>query len=197
MKKIISAIFATFILSAVSSTALFAQKFDMRVGGSFIFEKALGDINDFADFSMGGEVVLQTGLPILENLDLGVSLRASFNKCLMKDTEVEALTDMRFSLGAYTILPFADGKFNIVPEIGYGVVMNYPKVTGSLVGNVKDKYIDQMVQAAIGLRFASPNLLDGRLEFELAPTYTMCFEKGAFVQYAGGRVGVLFKFLDK
>lgn len=180
---------------------------DMRAGAFLNFEPAAGDLSEFVMSSIGGGASFEAGIPLplfshnslihglLENF--GTSFKMTFDGGIMKDTIMNSLFSMRYTLGAYTRIPLTGNMFSIVPEINYGLVLNFPKVSGDNAKYVKNVYVDQVLQFGAGVRFSHSNMLNGNLEFEFTPTYSLSPELGSSVHYIGFRFGALYKFPNK
>ncbi|MCQ2241107.1 hypothetical protein [Treponema sp.] len=180
---------------------------DMRAGAFFNFEPAAGELSEFVFSSIGGGTSFEAGIPLplfsqntvihglLENF--GASFRMTFDGGIMKGTSIDSLFTMRYTLGAYTRIPLPWNMFSIVPEIDYGLVFNFPKASGVGAKYVESVYVDQILQLGAGVRFSHPEMLNGNLEFEFTPTYSLSPESGSSVHYIGFRLGVLYKFADR
>lgn len=169
---------------------------DMRVGAFFNFEPAAGDLSEFVKSSIGGGASFEAGIPLpfLENF--GLTFRMTFDGGIMKDSSLDSLFSMRYTFGAYTRIPFAGNMFAVVPEINYGLLLNLPKVSGNGSESLKNVYVDQLLQFGAGLRFSHPDMLNGKLEFEFTPTYSLSPELGSLIHYIGFRAGALYRFAD-
>lgn len=180
---------------------------DMRAGAFFNFEPAAGDLSEFISSTMGGGASFEAGIPLplfSENTvvhsllnNFGASFRMAFDGGLMKDTNVDSIFSMRYTLGAYTRIPLPGNMFSIVPEIDYGIVLNFPKASGDGAKYVETVYADQILQFGAGVRFSHQKMAKGNLEFELTPTYSLSPESGSTLHYIGFRFGALYKFADK
>lgn len=180
---------------------------DMRAGAFFNFEPAAGDLQDFVSSTIGGGASFEAGIPLpfgsensvilglLENF--GASFRVAFDKGIMKDTSIDSIFSMRYTAGAYTRIFIPGNMFSIVPEIDYGFVFNLPKASGISSRYVKGFYVDQILQFGAGLRFSHPEMVNGNLEFDFTPTYSISPESGSSVHYIGFRLGASYKFADR
>lgn len=203
MKKFFTLLFVVLLTSQVFAQTEVETKpsviKDIRAGVNIGFEPALGDLSEFVFSTIGGGASVEVGIPLFPSVDnfllnnFGVSFRTAFNGAIMKDTNIESLFNMRFILGAYTRIPVGD-LVTIVPEIGYGVAVNFPGVRNNNAGIVKSCYADQIIEVGVGVRFAHENLLNGNLEFEFTPTYTLCPEENNAAHYLGVRIGALYRF---
>lgn len=180
---------------------LFSFISNVKVGGFFNFEPAVGPLREFVSSTIGGGLSVEAGIPLLVEKDaifpfsllqnFGVSFRAVFDGYLMKETHVDSIFSMRYSVGAYTRINIGD-MFAVVPNLDYGLAVNLPKVRGEGASLVKKAYADQMLQIGCGVRFAHEKVLNRKLEFDLTPTYTLCPESGTAVHYLGFRFGALY-----
>lgn len=180
---------------------------DMRAGSFFNFEPAAGDLSEFVFSSIGGGASFEAGIPLplfseipfvhglLDNF--GVSFRMAFDDGIMKDTDIDSIFSMRYTLGAYTRIQLPGNMFSIVPEIDYGLALNFPKASGEGAKYVGNVYVDQVLQFGAGIRFAHQKMANGNLEFDFTPTYSLSPEYGSSVYYIGFRFGALYKFADK
>lgn len=170
---------------------------DMSAGAFFNFEPAAGELSEFVMSSIGGGVSFEAGIPLpfLENF--GVSFRMTFDGGIMNDPIIDSLFSMRYTIGAYTKIPLPGNMFSIVPEIDYGLVFYFPEASGDVAKYLKNVYVDQILQLGAGIRFSHPVILNGNLEFEFTPTYSLSPESGSSVHHIGFRIGVLYKFTDK
>lgn len=180
---------------------------DMRAGAFFNFEPAAGGLHEFVFSTIGGGASFEAGVPLttyedetfINNIlnNFGLSFRMAFDGGLMKETNITSLFSMRYMAGVYTRIPLPGDMFSIVPEIGYGIVFNFPKATGDGAQYVKKLYVDQVLQFGAGVRFSHPQMVNGNLEFEFTPTYTLSPEFVSPVHYIGFRLGASYKFADK
>ncbi|MBQ0051980.1 MAG: hypothetical protein KBT11_07950 [Treponema sp.] len=180
---------------------------DMRAGAFFNFEPAAGDLREFVSSTIGGGASFEAGIPLplfgeipfvhglLENF--GASFRMAFDGGIMKDTHIDSIFSMRYTLGAYTRIPLPGNLFTIVPEFDYGFAVNLPKASGDGSKYVNSVYVDQIMQFGAGVRFSHPRMVNGDLEFEFTPTYSLSPESTSSVHYIGFRLGALYKFADK
>lgn len=180
---------------------------DMRAGAFFNYEPAAGELQDFVYSTIGGGASFEAGIPLpfgsensvllglLENF--GASFRVAFDKGVMKDTSIDSIFSMRYTAGAYTRIFIPGNMFSVVPEIDYGLVFNLPNASGISSKYVSGVYVDQILQFGAGLRFSHPEMVNGNLEFDFTPTYSMSPESGSSVHYIGFRLGASYKFADK
>lgn len=203
MKKFFTLLFVVLLTSQVFAQTEGEKKpsfiKDIRAGANFGFEPALGDLSEFVFSTIGGGASVEVGIPLFPSVDnfllnnFGVSFRTAFNGAIMKDTNIGSLFNMRFILGAYTRIPVGD-FVTIVPEIGYGVAVNFPGVRNTDIGTVNSCYADQIIEVGVGVRFTHEKLLNGDLEFEFTPTYMLCPETNNAAHYLGARIGALYRF---
>lgn len=203
MKKFFTLIFVVLLTSQVFAQTEVEKKpsfiKDVRVGVNAGFEPALGDLSEFVFSTIGGGASVEVGIPLFPKINnfllnnFGVSFRTAFNGAIMKDTNIASLFNMRFILGVYTRIPLGN-VVTLVPEIGYGIAVNFPGLKNKDAGIVQPCYADQVIQVGVGVRFAHEKLLNGNLEFEITPTYTLCPETNNAAHYLGARIGALYRF---
>ena len=176
---------------------------DMKVGVYGSMTPALGELGNYVSSSLGGGVAFEMGMPLYIGEDapeimnifkrFGFSAHVSGNSNPVKNDLLSSMWNLQATLGIYVRLDLPVSGLAVVPEVDYGMIMNFPKANPAYGNTLASLYVDQLVQFGIGIRYAPPSLLDRKLEFEVAPTYTLCTEKGNMLQYAGGRVGVLYR----
>ena len=178
----------------------------LRAGIFGSYTPAIGSLSDYVSSGIGGGLSLECDFPLkagenpsglVKILKLfGFSFRASGNINPVKVETLSSMWNAQASLGLYARLPlFVEGLY-FQPELDYGVVMNFPSLNPAYPDNeLSAMYIDQLIQLGLGIRYSNEKILNGRLEFEFAPTYTFCAEKSYSVNYIGGRLGVIYSIL--
>lgn len=180
---------------------------DMKVGGFFNYEPAAGDLREFVSSTIGGGAAFEAGIPLplfeettfIHNVfdNFGASIKMTYDCGIMKDTSIDSIFNMRYMAGVYSRISLPGEMFSVVPEINYGITLNFPKASGEGAKYVKKVYVDQILQLGTGIRFSHQKMLDGKLEFDFTPTYSFSPEAGYSVHYVGFRFGAMYKFADK
>lgn len=179
----------------------------LKVGGYFDFNPVLGKLTNYFGINMGGGIAVEYNLPIsvsedlslgflLENL--GISGRFSIGNYTRKNKTESPFTSMlnlRFQAGVFTVIPISNFGLSFVPDISLGAILNMPKLNPEYNNSLpKNIYCDMLMTISLGGRYANENLLEGKLEFELSPEYSIAFEKGNTLHYLGFRFGILYNF---
>lgn len=183
--------FSDFMASGESSSGI-----GLRAGVYGGFQPTIGGLSEFVFGTMGGGVGVEYDIITIPDTDIavGASVHAGANIGFIKSDLISSLVNVQAFGGAYVRIPIGMSGFIIQPGLEYGITANFPKVNEEYPGNeLKSCYWDQTVQAAVSVRY-SPAALDGLLEFEAAPVYTLCTEKSEVLHYIGVRIGVMVNF---
>ncbi len=197
MKKIYK-IFTAALLCSFLAVNAFAQENPASKEGSPLavglyasYNPALGALSDYISAGIGGGLSVEYQLTDF----LGLVVRAEGNYNPVKVETLSSMWSAKASFGVFASIPlFASGLY-FVPEVDYGAMLNFPTLNPEYPENkLESMYVDQLLMAALGLRYSSEKIMGGRLAFDLAATYTFCTEEGNFANYVGGRAGITFKF---
>lgn len=190
MKKIFLSIL---ILLTISSVAFAQKDSSFRVGGAFAFEMTTGDLSEFVGTHVGGGVQAEydLGLSLPSFMKVGISAKVMANFGSLKDDILLSMWNLQIAPGVYGRFGFGD--LAIQPEISYGVQMNFLKQNPEYNNKIDSMYLDQMIEAAVGIRYSPKKLLNGALEFGVTPFYVFCPEKNYSASYFGANVFVFYK----
>lgn len=199
MKKIVTVMCAflalTFIIFAQEAGADAGKKesvIPVRIGGYGSFQPAFGSLKDFVKFNAGGGAAVEVGLPYTGMMGIGVSGHAEFNTNPVKVDSLLSVWNMQYYVGGYLSIPFGVTGISFHPEFDYGVVCYFPKKSPDYDGALKSTYVDQLLKVDLGFRYSNPKFA-GKLEFELAPTFSFTPEKKGSGVFIGGRLGILYR----
>lgn len=185
------------MLMGLCAGSAFAREYDfpgtLHVGLAAEYQPVFGDFKDYITGSMGAGLSVEFDLPSDSFSRLGISAHGSYNINPVSNEKLEQMTSAKASLGIYGRIALGSLRFYFVPELNAGVIAYFPEAKSNYSGQLEKMYLDTCVQAGLGFRIV-PGWMNFRLEFEVTPLYTFAMEQSEFTHYAGGRVGVLFKF---
>lgn len=167
------------------------EGFPLAVGLYASYNPALGALSDYISAGIGGGLSVEYQITDL----FGLVVRAEGNYNPVKVETLSSMWSAKASFGVFATIPlFASGLY-FVPEVDYGAMLNFPTLNPAYPENkLESMYVDQLLMAALGVRYSNEKIMGGHLAFDLAATYTFCTEEGNFANYVGGRAGVTFKF---
>lgn len=160
----------------------------IRIGSGLTASLPLGDYAEVLKASFGAEASL--GIRPSGSLPLELSLR------LAGEAGIPADSGVTLALGTATLVGagwrFAlPRNFALVPAAEAGSYAHWLKAGGDdPMPNAWLVYFDPLLRGSLSLRYAR-----GNLEFVLAPTFTVMFERSGVLPAAGFRAGMyrLFK----
>ena len=155
------------------------------------YSPALGVLSDYVVCCVGGGLSVEYQITNL----FGLVVRAEGNYNPVKVETLSSMWSAKASFGVFATIPLFVKGLYFVPEVDYGAMLNFPTLNPAYPENkLESMYVDQLLMAALGVRYSNEKIMGGRLAFDLAATYTFCTEEGNFANYVGGRAGVIFKF---
>ena len=190
LSKIIALTFFAFI------GASFCSAMDMRLGVFADYEPTVGDLHEFVHCSVGGGIDYEVGFKLPFNLELGPAVHLAANANPVRDERLSSMMNLKMDAGAFLRVPILKTGLSFVPEVDYGCLVYFPKVSPDYSGDLETAYADQLIQVGLGIRFAHEKLLSGDLEFDVTPTYLFSTEKENSVHYIGFRVGVSYRVFN-
>lgn len=189
-------------------TGLFAQEeisvsgkksgdLGLRTGVFGEFFIPMGDLGDFVAFDIGAGVDVELDLPISlgNKIKIGVPLIVGYNLDVTNNDLLSSMWNVQVASGIYARIIFADGAFVLQPELNYGITLYFPTANSDYENTLQSSYLDQLLLLAINFRFAPKSVMNGKLEFSVAPLYSLGVESGSVVNTAGARFGVLYKIM--
>lgn len=215
MKKYFCALIAFFAVTFCSFAQIYQDDrniwySDIRIGGYFDYEGALGTASEFTycalNLGVSGEIEIPLTIPdswpealyFLGNFGLSAHVDGGYNP--VKTDLLTSIWNVRAYIGAFNRINFYFTGWpewmkgiNIQPEIGYGMMAVFPKANPAHSNKLSAGYVDQLIHFSCGLRYSSENILDDCIEFELTPVFTLCPEKNDVLDFVGFRIGALYK----
>ena len=166
-----------------------------RAGAYILSDIPLGDFSAYITAGFGAGLVYSIGLELFPEAEAGLVVRGEGNFFTLCKESVDSFFSAKGRLGLYFSKGLGGGFF-LAPEVSWGGAFFFPKADGSYenADKIKSLYIDQVIQAALGIRFAPRGFAKGALEFELSPAYSLFLEKDRLLHSVDVRVGALYRF---
>ena len=166
-----------------------------RVGGYLSYEPVLGALHQFVACSLGGGATYELGIPLLQIFEIGPIVHLTVNDNIVTDERLASMVNLKFDIGCFFRIEFGKTGFALSPELDYGILVYFPKVSEGYTNStgISSAYVDQLIQIGLGLRYSHEKILNGNLEFDLTPTYSLSPEKHDLIHYLGFRLGALYK----
>ena len=194
--SLVTAISCLFLLSSLPCQAQ-EKKLDLkqRAGAYILSDIPLGDFSAYITAGFGAGIVYSIGLELFPGAEAGLLVRGEGNFSSLCKEPVTSFFSAKGRLGLYFSKGLGGGFF-LAPELSWGGAFFFPKVDGSYenADKIKSLYIDQVIQAALGIRFAPRGFAKGALEFELSPAYSLFLEKDRLLHSVDVRAGALYRF---
>ena len=168
----------------------------LRLGCSFTWQTAFGDLSFFVGNHLGGAVKTEYDfrLPVPNFLKFGVSTKVRANFGFLKDDILLSFWNVQAAPGLYARFSFLEETFIIQPELSYGAQFNFPEKNPEYNNDLKKLYVDQMLEMSLGFRFSPEKLFNGNIELGVTPFYILGPEKNSSAHYAGAELSVFYKF---
>ncbi len=182
-----------FALAAMPLSAQDSDELGLRIGAYGFGELPANEYSQSIDGLVGGGVTIGYPFPaeIFGN-QFGISFHIQGGYLFAQGGKAAdgwdalVMTNLWFRIG----LP---AGFALVPELGYGVDVRHVDVKPEYETLPSNVYADQLIEAALSLRFA-PQSLGGHLEFELTPQFLFNPFNDGMTILGGLRLGFLYAF---
>lgn len=148
-----------------------------------------GNYSNYVATNLGGGVGAEFGDLLIPNL--GLSVHADFLAGVLKDDRVQSMWNMAFYGGVWYRFQWGDYAFQ--PEFNYGI--NLHSVTmDPLWRGPENVNVDQMIQFVPAFRWTPRSNNHGKASLDVAPFYTMIFEKSNLIHQIGLKLGIVYLF---
>lgn len=185
--------FITLFIAVFITSFSYAQNF--RLGVTADYEAGIGDIRSYISSNIGVGVQFEYDIPLKlpQNMAFGISARLTGGMNPVNNELLSSMWNFQAIPGVYFRFYLVNNNLILQPEFGSGIQLNFPKANPNYNNTLNKMYDDQVILFAFGIRYAPKQIMDGRFEISLTPTYFICPEYDSLVQYIGVSFGLLFK----
>lgn len=164
----------------------------VRLGFLANAQPSVGEMSEYVTLNIGAGFSAEIDLPVKlpAGIQLGIPASIYANFSISNTDMISSMWNLQPSTGIYARIKFLNNQLIIQPQIDYGASLNFLTVNDYYSKYIKNFYLDQMLQFALNIRYASEKIMDGNLEFSLTPYYMLSPEQNEFVTYAGVRLGI-------
>lgn len=174
-----------------------ASEMAVRGGANINIQPVMGDFADYVSLNIGGGASAEIDLPISlpDWIKIGVPVNLGANVSIPKTDMIQSMWNFQLSSGIYARFLMMDGSLIIQPELDYGMAGYFITPTDYYSDTINSFYLDQMFQFSLNVRYAPKNILDGKMEFSIAPVYALSPEMDEMAHYFGVRLGIFYKLM--
>ena len=169
------------------SSRLYSQ--EVRIGASGVSQFFLDSEETLFTNATGGSVCAELAF----NNSFGESVRFQYEKLFTDEHMINSAQQISMLLGLWGRMPFAADFIFLQPSIEAGIVYQMVELSGE--SSMPDEaYTDFIMQIGLGVRFVPVKLMKGKIDFEIAPVYTIIPMSDKVFQYAGARLSIFYVF---
>lgn len=189
----IAALMVALVAAPLSAQESSSDELGLRIGAFGFGQLPANEYSESIDGLLGGGVTIGYPFPAkIGNNQFGISFHIQGGYLFAQGGKADdgwdalVMTNLWFRIG----LP---AGFALVPELGYGVDVRHVDVKPAYETLPSTVYADQLVEAALSLRWGPP-ALNGRLEFELTPQFLFNPFNDGMTILGGLRLGFVYAF---
>ena len=183
MKNVTRSIILLFLCMGIATPMFSRTALNLYGKASLPF----GEYTKYVSVNVGGGIGAELDPFFVPNL--GTSLHADFQAGILKDKRIKSIWDLSFYGGIWYRLNW--GSFAFQPELNYGVCIHKVTMTPGWYGP-EDMNLDQMLQFAPAFRWTPGAKLNSTTAIDIAPCYTLLFEKDNLIHQLGLRIGLTY-----